>query len=423
VILTVASKTSRTMVVATLLLTFFVPSGAIGAGRVEASSAVRPTAASAAADAYESGAGDDTSGTAREVTSLFSYFGQQPYTESHTFDIVNDTDGGDEDWLRFSITADEIAFAQSYLIEAVSGDAYVDPVIEVYGPDIASPTDPTTLGESATLPDASETDPNALLAGDDGLWFDKRGASVSLVPTDSGTYWVRVRPYYQFAGGDDPGYRDGAGAYTLRLKIGQMTRLSGMTRVDTAVEISRERFSSAGLDSRAAVVASAYSFPDALAGSTLAGVLGSPILLTSGTSLSPAVALELKRLGVTKVYLLGGRAAVSESVFEALDSLDGVTVERVDGASRVQTAERIASKAAQVGDTSSVAFIVNSQSFPRRAVGCSHGRVQRCTGSAHWQGVARSHGLLGDSERGFGNHGRSDRRRDGSGECRGGGEP
>jgi hypothetical protein len=61
------------MVVATLLLTFFVPSGAIGAGRVEASSAVRPTAASAAADAYESGAGDDTSGTAREVTSLFCY--------------------------------------------------------------------------------------------------------------------------------------------------------------------------------------------------------------------------------------------------------------------------------------------------------------------------------------------------------------
>jgi len=358
------AKGIRVVLAVVFSMALTLPTAALAAGRVGASWIVRPLAVSATPDAFEAGAGDDVAGDARVVTDLFSYFGQQPYTEEHTFDIANDSDGGDEDWIRFVITDRAIDFAQSYLIEAVSSDPFVDPVIELYGPDVVSATDPTLLGESSILASSTELDPRALVAGDDGLWFDKRGASVSLVPTEPGTYWARIRPYYQYAGGVDPGYRDGAGAYTLRLKIGQMTRLAGPTRIDTAVQISQERFASAGPDSRTAVVASAYAFPDALAGSTLAGVLDAPILLTSGTSLSPAVAAELTRLAVNKVYLLGGSAAVSNDVFVGINALPGVSAERVWGASRVQTAERIANKAAEIGDTAPVAFVVNSQSFP-----------------------------------------------------------
>ncbi len=336
-----------------------------------------PTAAYAyATDVYEAAAGDDTPLTARDMTTAMDEagttggFGEAPSTESHTFDTVNDvTATSDEDWIKFTVTSTDIDAGYSYIIEAAAVDGLVDPVIELYGPAASSadvdPTDVSLLGPSIEATAFTETDPAALVANDEGPWFSMTSASLSFVPDAAGTYYVRIRPYYQYEGNPDlpAGFVGGEGRYTLRVKNGQFTRLAGANRIDTAVAISRERFQSRSPASGAVVLANGYGFADALAGSTLAGVLGAPVLLTPANALPASVAAEIKRLGADTVYVLGGPAAVQTAVLTSITGL-GATPVRVYGADRVATAIAVAGKAAELAPTSSVAFVVNSRNFP-----------------------------------------------------------
>lgn len=69
-----------------------------------------------------------------------------------------------------------------------------------------------------------------------------------------------------------------------------------------------------------AIIASGLNWPDALAGAGLAGT-DSPLLLTNPTFLPAATASELRRLGVTRVYLLGGPGSISPDVAAAIDKI------------------------------------------------------------------------------------------------------
>lgn len=343
------------------------------------------TAFAYTADAFESGAGDDTPATARDITTLvdstgtYGFLGLPMSPESHTFDFVDDASKtSDVDWVKLVVSQTDFTTGYSYLIEAVAVDGLVDPVIELYGP-AASPaavtaTDPSLLGASVETTMFTETDPLATAANDDGCWFSMTSSSLSFIPDAAGTYYIRIRPYYQYT--DVPyldihaGYAGGEGRYTLRVKNGQFSRLYGADRIGTAVAISRERFQSIAPLSSSVVIANAYGFADALAGSTLAGVLGCPVLLTPADSLPTSVSDEIKRLGAKTVYVLGGTAAINNSVLTAVSAL-GATPVRVSGADRVATAAAVARKAAELApdmpiptQTSSVAFVVNSKNFP-----------------------------------------------------------
>ena len=81
---------------------------------------------------------------------------------------------------------------------------------------------------------------------------------------------------------------------TANASATSITRISGSTRYETMAMVSQTAFPSAA--SKAAVVASGSSFPDALAASSLAGHLNAPILLTDPKTLSNATANELDRL-------------------------------------------------------------------------------------------------------------------------------
>lgn len=323
------------------------------------------------ADSREAGAGDDTWTTAVDLTTAiddvgtYGWYGEPMSTEARTFDFVDDaTKTSDEDWIKFTVTQADYDEGDSYVIEAVSGAPNVDPVIEVYGPGSASPTPPGSLGPSVETTAFTETDPNAIDANDEGRWFSVLSASVSFMPPSAGTYYARIRPYYQYAGGDyAAGFANGSGPYTLRLKTGQMSRISGSTRVDTAIEISKERFSSVGPFSGAVILANAYGFADALSGSTLAGALGCPVLLTPAEALPASVLDEIQRLGADTVYVLGGVAAVEPAVQTALEG-EGLDVVRVAGANRTETARKVALAAAGITESSHVAFLANSQNFP-----------------------------------------------------------
>lgn len=326
------------------------------------------------ADAYEAGSGDDTPSAARDLTTSMdeagSYggYGEPMSAESHTFDMVNDTTmTSDEDWIKFTVSTTAVDAGYSYIIEAAAVDGVVDPVIELYGP-AGSAANVLPTAVSLLGPDAAgmftETDPVALIANDESRWFSIGGASLSFIPETAGEYYARIRPYYQYDGGDLPaGFNAGEGRYTLRVKNGQFSRLSGADRIDTAVAISRERFSAVQPFSGAVVLANGYGFADALAGSTLAGVLGCPVLLTASDKLAPSVSAEITRLGADTVYVLGGTSAVEPAVLAAVSGL-GATPVRVAGADRIETAVAIANKAAELGATSQVAFVVSSRNFP-----------------------------------------------------------
>lgn len=107
----------------------------------------------------------------------------------------------------------------------------------------------------------------------------------------------------------------------------------------TAVAISRDRFDRGEADH--AVLARSDKFADALAGSALTD--DGPLLLTSHNHVRDQVADELRRVldRGSRVYLLGGTAALSDRVADDLSGL-GFEPRRLAGASRVETAVAIA---------------------------------------------------------------------------------
>lgn len=124
----------------------------------------------------------------------------------------------------------------------------------------------------------------------------------------------------------------------------QATRHSGSTASDTAAEISKAAFADGASN---VVLARDDDFMDAMSSTGLAGALNAPILTTNRTSLSPAAAEEIARLGAGKVYIIGGKGAITLDVENALESQE-VTVERVWGLSAADTSVACAEKIEEI---------------------------------------------------------------------------
>ena len=139
-------------------------------------------------------------------------------------------------------------------------------------------------------------------------------------------------------------------------------RIGGADRFETAANVARK--SHAGAET--ALIANGLNFPDALAGSTLAGVVNAPILLVTPGSIPASTSAALSGIGVNDVVILGGPAAVSPQVEAQLRQNYGVT--RVEGADRYQTAVAIARRAAVGGvgtvDGLRTAFVSTGLNFP-----------------------------------------------------------
>ena len=85
-----------------------------------------------------------------------------------------------------------------------------------------------------------------------------------------------------------------------------------------------------------AVVASGENFPDALAANGLAGSLDCPVILTKKGALSSQAKELLDNLNVQSVFIMGGTAAVSQEVEDAIKAMN-IAVARVAGADRQAT--------------------------------------------------------------------------------------
>jgi hypothetical protein len=172
-------------------------------------------------------------------------------------------------------------------------------------------------------------DPSALVLNPDGAAFAM--SAPAFVP-ERGEIW----------------YSDTAsGFWAVRVADGvwpfapEVVRLGGPTRIDTAVEVSRDAFPDG--TARTVVLARADDFPDAVAGGPLAVALDGPILLSGRDVVPDATRAEIDRVLADdgEVVLLGGTAALSGSVAAEVAAA-GHPVRRVGGADRFETAVAIA---------------------------------------------------------------------------------
>ena len=113
-------------------------------------------------------------------------------------------------------------------------------------------------------------------------------------------------------------------------------RVSGNTRYDTMASLAgRGNWAVGG----SVILASGANYPDALAASSLAGGLDAPILLTDPSGLSDAARGRLESLCPSRVFIVGGNAAVSPDVERQVKELlgFGCAVSRVAGQTRYET--------------------------------------------------------------------------------------
>ena len=136
-----------------------------------------------------------------------------------------------------------------------------------------------------------------------------------------------------------------------------INRIAGDIRYDTAIEISKTGWAKADT----VILARGDEFADSLAGVPLGHALDAPILLTPSDKLWNTTKDEIKRLQAKQVVILGGEKAISNQI-EADLKKQGLSVKRIAGDTRFETAAYIADELAPNGTKQAV--VANGMDFP-----------------------------------------------------------
>lgn len=142
--------------------------------------------------------------------------------------------------------------------------------------------------------------------------------------------------------------------------------IDGLNRYDTAAQTS-DGFQPP-ITGVPVYLASGTTFPDALGGGAAAAIAGGTLLLTTPTKLPSETVTALKRIKPSKVVVLGGTGAISDTVLGQVKSTVGsaVPVTRVGGANRFETAAKVS--AATVPSAQEV-FLANGMNYPDAMAG------------------------------------------------------
>lgn len=222
------------------------------------------------------------------------------------------------------------------------------------------------------------------------LLLTQRGA----LPTTVRDELSRLQPAEIVVVGGPPAVSESV--QRLLAEIAPVRRIGGADRYETSAAIAQAYFP-AGATSNA-FIATGRNFPDALAAGPVATLSGAPVLLVDGSArIAPAATLDvMRRLGVTKVTVLGGTPAVSEALAESLRA--SRTVERIGGADRYETAALV-NRAFSA--TPSRMYLASGELFPDALAASAVAGMQRVplylTGpSCVVQDVYRDHIRLGE---------------------------
>lgn len=133
-------------------------------------------------------------------------------------------------------------------------------------------------------------------------------------------------------------------------------RIAGSGRETTAAQVALTAYPDGAEE---VLLASAATYPDALAGGPLSHTLGASLLLTGRDALPAATADALAKLRPERVTILGGGGAVSGPLEEQLR--EDYEVRRLAGLGRVETALAIARA---MGTTHERVFLARADRFP-----------------------------------------------------------
>ncbi|HEY5183502.1 MAG TPA: cell wall-binding repeat-containing protein [Actinomycetes bacterium] len=145
-----------------------------------------------------------------------------------------------------------------------------------------------------------------------------------------------------------------------------VSRLDGASRYETAAQVAGQY--SPGVP--AVYIATGRSFADALAAGPAAGST-SPLLIVDGGTVPAAVSQQVARLTPGIVILVGGPAAVPDSVGQALGVYATGGWKRLAGASRFETAVAVSQATFNPGVP--VAFVATGRDFPDALTGAALG--------------------------------------------------
>ncbi|MGI6217472.1 MAG: cell wall-binding repeat-containing protein [Coriobacteriales bacterium] len=182
--------------------------------------------------------------------------------------------------------------------------------------------------------------------GSSPSWVPSGKASTS-TKYDSKTNWTT----YKSAASNSVLKSSSSTTSTVSLESLGWERISGSNRYETSSEVAASGFTSA----TTVVIASGANFPDALSASAFAGTLDAPVLLTESDTLSSETLDEIKSLGATEAYIIGGTSAISSSTEAELEAMD-LSVTRISGSNRLETSLNIYEEGeGNWGDTAIVA--------------------------------------------------------------------
>jgi len=143
-------------------------------------------------------------------------------------------------------------------------------------------------------------------------------------------------------------------------------RVGGIDRYATSAQL----FGRGGFANASAVIASGQGFADGLSATYLASKLGTRTLLTNPVALQQSTTLALYNAGVATVYIVGGTAAVSDTVKNQISALHVsnnpanafITVIRIAGSDRYQTNNAV-DLYLGAGSSTNTAYVVNGAGF------------------------------------------------------------
>jgi putative cell wall-binding protein len=138
------------------------------------------------------------------------------------------------------------------------------------------------------------------------------------------------------------------GVETELKKLGDVTRVAGSNRYDTAAKVAHLIDDEGGFTEQAFFVRG-DNYADALAVAPFAWRNAMPVLLVRPTEVPPETESVIASLTVDVGYVAGGPSAVSDATLSALDGMVGSSVDRIFGANRYATATEIAEYAVGEG--------------------------------------------------------------------------
>ncbi|WP_288222064.1 cell wall-binding repeat-containing protein [uncultured Clostridium sp.] len=112
----------------------------------------------------------------------------------------------------------------------------------------------------------------------------------------------------------------------------------GLSRYDTAVEVSKSQFTS----SETIVISNGYAIPDGLTATPIASYYKAPLLLVDTNSVPVATQNEIKRLKAKNVIIVGGTGVVTPAVEKQLRNIGITKITRLGGLDRYATALQVA---------------------------------------------------------------------------------